>query len=92
MRKKSNEPNFDLKLPGDEDEDSDSNYWVDSLSDSRETVVEFSEGDRHGTASNRRDPVEDSQEDSEEEEASDTVMRVKEVVDGVSDEDIKTAI
>ena len=46
MRKKSNEPYFDLKLPGDEDEDSDSNYWVDSLSDRRETVVEFSEGDR----------------------------------------------
>ena len=54
--------------------------------------MEFSEGDRHGTASNRTDPVEDSQEDSEEEEASDTVMRVKEVVDGVSDEDIKSAM
>ena len=36
--------------------------------------------------------MEDSQEDSEEEEASDTVMRVKEVVDGVSDEDIKSAM
>ena len=54
--------------------------------------MEFSEKDRHGTASNRMDPVEDSQEDSEEEEASDTVRRVKEVVDGVSDEDIKSAM
>ena len=46
--------------------------------------MEFSGGDRHGTASSRMDLVEDSQEDSEEEEASDTVMRVKEAVDGVS--------
>ena len=76
MRKKSNEPNFDLKLPDDEDEDSDSNHWIDSLSNSRETVAEFPGEDRHGTASNRMDPVEDSQEDSEEEDASDTVMRV----------------
>ena len=44
-------------------------------------LLEFSGGDR-----------EDSQEDSEEEEASETVMRVKEVVDGVSDEDIKSAM
>ena len=54
--------------------------------------MEFSEGDRHGTASNMRDPVEDSQEDSEEEEASDTVRRVNEAVDGVSDEDIKSVM
>ena len=36
--------------------------------------------------------MEDSQEDSEEEEASDMVRRVKEAVDGVSDEDIKSAM
>ena len=41
MRKKSNEPYFDLNLPGDEDEDPDGNYWIDSLSNSGETVVEF---------------------------------------------------
>ena len=76
LRKKSNEPQFDLNLPGDED-DSDSNYWIDSLSNDGETVVGFSEGER---------------EDSEEEETSKTVMRVKEVVDGVSDDDIKSAM
>ena len=48
MRKKSNGSYFDLKLPGDEDEDSDSNHWIDSLSDSGETVVEFSGGQRGG--------------------------------------------
>ena len=73
MRKKSNEPSFDLTLP--DDEDSEGNHWIDSLNDSRETVAEFPGEDRHGTASNRMDPVEDSQEDSEEEDASDTVMR-----------------
>ena len=35
---------------------------------------------------------EDPQEDSEEEEASEEVMRVKEVVDGVTDDDIKSAM
>ena len=35
---------------------------------------------------------EDIQEDSEEEEASEEVMRVKEVVDGVTDDDIKSAM
>ena len=43
LKKKSNEPHFDLKLPGDED-DSDSNYWIDSLSNGGETVVGFSKG------------------------------------------------
>ena len=71
LKKKSNEPQFDLKLPGDED-DSDSNYWIDSLSNDGETVVGSLEGER-----------EDLQEDSEEEEASEAVMRVKEVIDGV---------
>ena len=80
MKKKSNEPQFDLKLPGDED-DSDSNYWIDSLSNDGETVVGSSEGER-----------EDPQEDSDEEEASEAVMRVKEVVDGVTDDDIKSAM
>ena len=80
MKKKSNEPQFDLKLPGDED-DSDSNYWIDSLSNDGETVVGSLQGDRG-----------DLQEDSEEEEASEAVMRVKEMVDGVTDEDIKSAM
>ena len=57
----------------------DSNYWIDSLINDGETVVESL--DR-----------EDIQEDSEEEEASDEVMRVKEVVDGATDDDIKSAI
>ena len=78
MKKKSNEPHFDLNLPGDED-DSDSNYWIDSLSNDGETVV---------WSSDREDP----QEDSEEEEASEAVMRVKGMVDGVTDEDIKSAM
>ena len=38
------------------------------------------------------EPAEGSQEDSEEENASDTVMKVKEYVNSISDEDIKTAI
>ena len=80
LKKKSNEPQFDLKLPGDED-DSDSNYWIDSLSNDGETVVGSLQGDRG-----------DLQEDSEEEEASEAVMRVKEMVDGVMDEDIKSAM
>ena len=80
LKKKSNEPQFDLKLPGDED-DSDSNYWIDSLSNDGETVVGSSEGER-----------EDPQEDSDEEEASEAVMRVKEVIDGVTDDDIKSAM
>ena len=57
----------------------DSNYWIDSLINDGETVVESL--DR-----------EDIQEDSKEEEASDEVMRVKEVVDGATDDDIKSAI
>ena len=69
IRKKANEPNFNLQLP-DEDDYSEDNHWIESLSDSRETVAEFSGEDRHGTASNRMDPVEDSQEDSEEEDVS----------------------
>ena len=32
LKRKLNKPQFDLKLPDDED-DSDSNHWIDSLSD-----------------------------------------------------------
>ena len=71
MRKKSNEQNFKLKLP--DDEDSEGNHWIDSLNDSRVTVKE-------------------DMGDSEEEEASDMVMKVKEYANRVSDKDIKTAI
>ena len=78
LRRKLNNPQFDLELPEDED-GSDSNYWIDSLINGGEVVVESP--DR-----------EDIQEDSEEEEASDEVMRVKEVVDGATDDDIKSAI
>ena len=77
-KRKLNDPKFDLELPEDED-GLDSNYWIDSLINDGETVVESL--DR-----------EDIQEDSEEEEASNEVMRVKEVVDGATDEDIKSAI
>ena len=48
MRKKSNEPNFKLTLP--DDEDSEGNHWVDSLNDSRETVAELPGEDSHGTS------------------------------------------
>ena len=77
MRRKLNNPQFNLELPDNED-GLDSNYWIDSLNDG-ETVVESL--DR-----------EDTEEDSEEEEASEEVMRVKEVVDGATDDDIKSAI
>ena len=77
LKKKSNEPQFDLKLPGDED-DSDSNYWIDSLSNDGETVV--------GSLDR-----EDTQEDSKD-EASEEVMRVKEVVGSATNEDIISAI
>ena len=90
MRKKSNEPNFKLTLP--DDEDSEGNHWIDSLNDSRETVAELPGEDNHWTTSNRMKPAEGSQGDSKEEDASDTVMKVKEYVNSVSDEDIKTAI
>ena len=50
MRKKSNEPNFKLILP--DDEDSEGNHWIDSLNDSRETVAELPGEDSHWTTSN----------------------------------------
>ena len=90
MRKKSNEPNFKLPLP--DDEDSEGNHWIDSLNDSRETVAELPGEDSHWTTSNGMDPADGSQEDSEEENASDTVMKVREDVNSISDEDIKKAI
>ena len=55
-------------------------------------MAELPGEDSHGTTSNRMEPAEGSQGDSEEEDASDTVMKVKEFVNSVSDEDIKTAI
>ena len=48
--------------------------------------------DSHWTTSNRMEPAEGSQGDGEEENASDTVMKVREYVNSISDEDIKTAI
>ena len=59
MRKKSNEPNFKLTLP--DDEDSEGNHWIDSLNDSRETVAELPGEDSHRTTSNRMEPGEGSQ-------------------------------
>ena len=90
LRRKANEPNFKLTLP--DDDDSEGNHWIDSLNDSRETVAELPGEDSHWTTSNRMEPVEGSQGDSEEEDASDRVMKVKEYINSISDEDIKTAI
>ena len=39
LKRKLNNPQFDLELPEDED-GSDSNYWIDSLINDGETVVE----------------------------------------------------
>ena len=91
IRKKANEPNFNLELP-DEYDDSEDNHWIESLNDSRETVAELPGEDNHWTASNRMEPVEGSQEDSEEEHTSGSVKRMKEFINNISDEEIKTAI
>ena len=56
MRKKANEPNFNLELP-DEYDDSEDNHWTASLNDSRETVAELPGEDNHWTASNRMETV-----------------------------------
>ena len=58
MRKKSNEPNFNLTLP--DDDESEGNHWIDSLNNSRETVEELPGEDSHWTTSNRIEPVEGS--------------------------------
>merc|ERR1712208_256022 len=39
MRKKANEPNFNLELP--DDDEPEGNHWIDSLNGSRETVAEY---------------------------------------------------
>ena len=77
LKRKLNKPQFKLNLP-DEEDDSNSNYWTDSLSDG-ETVIGAQD-------------KEDIQEDSEEEEASEEVMRVKEVIGDVTNQDIISAI
>ena len=55
-------------------------------------MAEFPGEDNHWTASNRMEPVEGSQEDSEEEHTSGSVKRLKEFVNSISDLEIKTAI
>ena len=77
LKRKLDKPQFDLNLP-DKEDDSNSNFWADSLSDG-ETVI-----DTHDT--------EDSQEESEEDETSEEVKRVKEVIGDASDKDILSAI
>ena len=73
----SDKPQFELNLP-DEEEVSNSNFWADSLSDG-------------GTVIGTHD-IEDSSGDSEEEEASEEVKRVREVIGDLSDKDIVSAI
>ena len=78
LKRKLDKTQSDLNLPDKEDE-SNSNFWADSLSDG-ETVI-----DTHDT--------EDSQgESSEEDETSEEVKRVKEVIGDASDKDILSAI
>ena len=70
-------PQFELNLP-DEEEVSNSNFRADSLSDG-------------GTVIGTHD-IEDSTEDSKEEEASEEVKRMREVIGDLSDKDIVSAI
>ena len=77
LKRKLNRPQFKLNLPGEED-NSNSSYWTDSLSDG-ETVI---------GAQDR----EDIQENSEEEESFEEVKRVKEVIGDATDQDIISAI
>ena len=77
LKRKLNKPQFKLNLR-DKEDDSNSNYWTDSLSDG-ETVIGAHD-------------KEDIQEDSEEEEASEEVMRVKEVIGDATNQDIISAI
>ena len=70
-------PQFELNLP-DEEEVSNSNFWADSLSDG-------------GTVIGTHD-IEDSSGDSEEDEASEEVKRVREVIGDLSDKDFVSAI